>query len=371
MTSKTPRIDSLEGARNQIINGDFDFWQRGTSTAFTTNGNYLADRWQNQRSNTYGGTFTVTVSRQADAPTVAQSGHKSTYSQKMQVTANAQAVPTGAALGMVQYIEGYSSAEIYGKDCICSFWFKASATGTFSVVLGAASSTLSYVVPFAYNVANTWQKISFEFTFDCTESGQDFANGRGLSFAVIGSCGASLQTSSTEQWLSGTFLGASGMIDLGATLNAYLQIAQIFIGESASNSSEDLVFSRSGKTIQQELTACQRYLYSVQPDTSGISASFGVGQCISTTQARVSIPFPSQMRTTPASIGTSAVTSLALANATGTTTEATAISLSATGSGPGLGVVLVTVASGLVAGNAAELRKDSDASAFIYFDAEL
>ena len=36
----------LSGARNRIINGAMDFWQRGTST--TTSSVYLADRWQAQ-----------------------------------------------------------------------------------------------------------------------------------------------------------------------------------------------------------------------------------------------------------------------------------------------------------------------------------
>jgi hypothetical protein len=44
---------------NRIINGAFDFWQRGTST---TSDAYIADRWSNSR---LGGT--VTASRQSFA----------------------------------------------------------------------------------------------------------------------------------------------------------------------------------------------------------------------------------------------------------------------------------------------------------------
>ena len=49
----------VTGNENRIINGSFDFWQRGTSTTSTA---YLADRWKNDRS---GGT--VTMSQQAFA----------------------------------------------------------------------------------------------------------------------------------------------------------------------------------------------------------------------------------------------------------------------------------------------------------------
>jgi hypothetical protein len=46
--ARTPNIDLREDyGRNYIINGSFDFWQRGTSLAGLTGAgtNYLADRF--------------------------------------------------------------------------------------------------------------------------------------------------------------------------------------------------------------------------------------------------------------------------------------------------------------------------------------
>jgi hypothetical protein len=49
----------LAGTRNRIINGNFDFWQRGTSTTATGN-TYLADRWLSSYST--GGTVSQETS---------------------------------------------------------------------------------------------------------------------------------------------------------------------------------------------------------------------------------------------------------------------------------------------------------------------
>ena len=57
--SLTPRLDRLD--KNYIINGNFDFWQRGTSTS--TSGVYLADRFRTSLS---GGSYVV--SRSTDVP---------------------------------------------------------------------------------------------------------------------------------------------------------------------------------------------------------------------------------------------------------------------------------------------------------------
>jgi hypothetical protein len=119
--------------------------------------------------------------------------------------------------------------------------------------------------------------------------------------------------------------------------------------------------------LQGELAACQRYFYGWNSENN--YAPVGIGQCISTTQAQVFAPFPVPMRVTPTlSFGTLA--SLALRTSNGGQNAVTAM---AADSQQTLGqLLLVTVASGLSAGNATSLgRNAAGAGANIYWSAEL
>lgn len=237
--SLAPRIDRLD--KNLLINGNFDFWQRGTS--ITPSGNtYLADRWQNHSG------VTTNYSRQSGGP-------NSTSQFFARVTG-----PSGL-IGLNQKVESVFARYITEANLTFSFWAKV-ASGTSSVSVQVR--TPSVVDNFASNtlildtVAGTattsWQKITF--TVPVTNDMKTF--GFMISVAVVGAVAATT-----------------------------LDVAQCVLlqGEAA-----DPDFCLAGRTYAEELQLCQRYFqrHANVPVTSS-----------NTNQFVCYFPLPVEMRASP------------------------------------------------------------------------
>jgi len=259
MASNTPRLDAVE--RQMAVNGNFDFWQRGTS--FSTNGGYTADRW----NQIFAGGYTQTVTQSTDVPTVAQSGFQSRYS--LLLTNGTGASPTSGAYQEIRHIlEGQDYQQIHGRKARLQFWCKSSVTGTFSVAFYNNTATRNYVSPFTVNAANTWEKKFIDLTLDSSGTWL-FDNGRGLNIIWSLTAGSSFQTSSPNTWLNnGDFEGITGQTQWGATTGATFQLSQVMLIPQdftlAGASNVDIPFQRAGRTIGHELAMCQRYYEKIE-----------------------------------------------------------------------------------------------------------
>ncbi len=131
--SLAPRIDKFE--KNYVINGNFDFWQRGTSFNLVTQ-TYTADRFVG----TFG-TGGVTISRSTDVP----SGSKSIYSMQLVGAANAASNPR-----IFQRCESIFTRDLVGKQV--TFFAKVKVTDAT-----AAPITLSFYTP---NTQDTWSFVT-------------------------------------------------------------------------------------------------------------------------------------------------------------------------------------------------------------------
>ena len=125
--------------------------------------------------------------------------------------------------------------------------------------------------------------------------------------------------------------------------------------------------------VQQQLAWCQRYFWRMgtgNPHLLGGTAysRFGVGQAQSTTVASVPIQLPVAMRANPTNSCSAPGTFMVL-NAGGAGQTVTAIS--ADTQNPAIFSFAATVASGLVAGNAATLISNAGQAAYLDFSAEL
>jgi hypothetical protein len=215
--------------KNVIINGNLDWWQRGTSFAAVATGSYTADRWQ---INYAGTSISTTVSRETTVPNA-----QSLYSIKVLQSSGSATSVTSYFLR--QPMEIGQVENLGGKTITLSFYYRSNKTGSHSYRLlgdnatGSADSGGTFTV----NVADTWEK-------------------KTLTTAV--------PLGSVTAW-TGAQTAAGLYLDLGfrtsqggftsVALNDYFQVAQVQI--EASNLATS--FTRAGGTIQGELAACQRY----------------------------------------------------------------------------------------------------------------
>jgi hypothetical protein len=213
--------------KNIIINGNFDFWQRGTTYAAIPNLIILADRFKTSLAGT---SVNATYSRDTNVPNTV-----SLYSAKLQqLTSSATSV---TEFGLFQILEAQNTFPLLGKTVTLSFWYRSNKTGNhyarlFCNQTGGTDVTTAFTV----SAANTWEKKTITFS--------SFAGATAISTAPTDS-GGGIQI--------GLNLYPNASITVAA--NDYFQIAQVQLEQGSTATA----FQRAGGTIQGELAACQRY----------------------------------------------------------------------------------------------------------------
>jgi hypothetical protein len=218
-------------SQNYVINGAFDFWQRGTSVSTGSATTYTSDRWRAGRSSNVSG---VTVSRQA-----------STVPDNFKYSAKIQRDSGNTATNAIRVTHNFENAgiELAGKKATLSFYLRVGAE--FSNSSMSISVTTSSVAP---------ESVIYS-------SGGGFNSGN-----------ADLFSSSTSISPTETYVRYSYTVDVPTTANA-MQIVFAYspTGTAGSNDSFYLAgvqleegtiatpFRRNQASIQAELAACQRY----------------------------------------------------------------------------------------------------------------
>jgi len=245
---------SISAARNNVINGGMDIWQRGT-TFSNPNNVYTADRWLTTR---YGGTG-WTVSQ-----TTAGSGlPQIQYALRVQSNSGSTAGGTYA----LQAIETANSLPFVGQTVTLSFYARIGA-----LYSGAGSTNMTIQTG-----TGTDQSLYSGFTGQATAL--TIAPGSGGQPALTTSWQRYSATTSSAIASTVTQLGISlltgGTGTAGATDYIDITGVQLEIGSTAT------AFSRAGGTIQGELAACQRYLPAFYPPSSA-GADFFLGYAYAT-----------------------------------------------------------------------------------------
>lgn len=313
--------------KNKIINGNFDFWQRGTS--FTNpNNTYGADRWILSV-----GAGAGTASRQAFTPGQTDVPGNPTYFARLTATGT-----SGQNL-VSQRIEGVET--LSGVQATLSFWVKADSAFTMDSTypqirqdFGSGGSTQVQInnPGSAVNVTTSWQKVTRTFTLPS---------------------------------ISGKTIGANNCLvilpvrrDSTAVVFDIAQV-QFEVGNAATPFEE--------RPLALELSLCQRYYYRLNPTAA--DQTLGVGHNTSTTVAVATNFFPVPMRTAPSALeqsGTAGNYSVAHA---ATSTVCSAVPTFSTSS-TDAATTTYTVASGLTAGQGSRARA-VNTSAYLAWSAEL
>jgi hypothetical protein len=160
LTRIQPIVSELP-SDNYLINGNFDFWQRGTSKSYSsTSTQYdLADRWLMRTT----GVANVTASRQAFIIGQTDVPNNPKYFYRWDITSY-----TSGNGALQQRIEGVNT--LADKKATVSLWLKSDVADTVGVYLsqyfgsgGSPSSQVNLTLQ-NINVGTTWAK--HELTFD-------------------------------------------------------------------------------------------------------------------------------------------------------------------------------------------------------------
>jgi hypothetical protein len=322
----------LAGFRNVLINGAFDFWQRGTS--FTPAANtltYTADRWWAYRPTN--ANYTVSqVSSGADAR----------YGAKVQRnvgTSDTNPIHFG------ETIESDNIRRFAGKTCRMSVYAKAGAN--FSAAGGLLSAFVS--------------------TGTSADEGSAALFGAGWTGAAT--------PLNTTQAITTTLTRYDFAVAIpSGVVEAAVRFSFTPVGTAGADDSftvEKVQFEEGGvatpfeyRGITTEQALCQRYCVVFEPGAIDDIISWA-GQCTTTTGGQVFVPLPVPPRVAPTGITVSNVAHFALFNAGASRVTCTNIVYNTPFTSK-YGVVLeCTVASGLVAGNATGISTQTSATAKI------
>lgn len=278
-------LSGLDGGntfKNAVINGDMRIWQRGTSFAAVSSGNYTVDRYWYGNG---GSTAVHTISRSTDIP-----NNQFQYSTKLDCTTADASVDAGDNVGFYQKIEGYNFRKFVGQQATLSFWVKAGKTGTMCVSFRNSAADRSYVSEVTIDTADTWEKKTITLDFNYSGGTWDYTNGKGIGIGFNLMCGSTYQTTA-DAWQSGNYLATSNQTNFcdnaDTTCDVYITGVQLELGP------EDTAFEFLDQ--QTEFAQCQRY-YRIGRRFSGTGGRTITNGTLAFAHFE---PYPVEMRTTP------------------------------------------------------------------------
>jgi hypothetical protein len=281
------------GVRNRLINGNFNFWQRGTARTVLSSGTpYLADRW-------CGAVGYQNGSHQRSAISSPPTGLSSQYA--MRVSSNTTAESAGGTrLDCGQKIEYINCYDLSGKTITVSFWMRASAATLTSVTNTTESAFNNFGCRVQYNTGSTDSAAPTDTGDGSTTvtavSGTNATNGTTQLTIANGS----LPTTFTKYTFTSTVpantknltvrFASSSLGSTAAAGTVWYEVAEVQLEEGSTATPFEL------RQYGTELALCQRYY-------QNHGAMFQCGQAYSTGTDgfTVNYPFPVTMRAAPTS----------------------------------------------------------------------
>jgi len=321
--------------KNFLINGNFDIWQRATSISSTTNNGYFAaDRWYNQLG-------TSVISQQT---TGAPNGAR--------YVLRAASTATSGYATTAQILETSTTAVLWGQTVTWSFKVRRNSSMSSSMTVQIDKTS---TVDGSY-VGATWTNIS-----SLVISNASLPTGTGSSNWYNAILSAAIPNDGTANTIRVTVYATAGLNN-----GDYYELAQaqLEVGSVAT------AFSRASGTLQGELAACQRYYYLTNSAYANYSV-FANGMANSTSNIQAVVPFPVTMRIAPASVDTSAMSTLYAQTGGTAVTSLTSITVATNATTTNSGLLNVAKASSFTTGNIYQLLANNTNSAYLGFSAEL
>ena len=237
------------GRRNLLINGAMLVDQRnGGASVTVSNGvdTFCPDRFRFTEN--HSGTFTI--EQVSDAPVGFEK------SSKITVTGTDTSLGATEFARILQGIEGKNISHLNwgsanAKTCTLSFYVKSSVTGQYYVSINNGATNRNMLKGYTIDAANTWEKKTIQIIGDTTGTWLT-TNGGGIFIMWTLGTGSTFQSSTTDSYQAGFFMGKSDQINLAATNSATWQLtgAQLEVGTATP-------FEH--RSFDEELFLCQRY----------------------------------------------------------------------------------------------------------------
>jgi hypothetical protein len=348
-------------ARQAIINGNFDVWQRGVTNTYTTDiYTYQADRWIFGATKDSGTLPTIVVSRQAITPGEI---NNSFYHFRGNVDGAGSGLGNSSECMIDQKIE-YGTRFLCGdsKKVTTSFYARSSiANKKLGVYLiqsygtGGTPTSAENITGTNWTLTSSWTKYTATFTTNTLAS---------KTFGTVND--DYLLTRFYLQWGSSNAskVGAAGAETYVGSGNIDIAQVQLCAGSIA------LPFQP--KNYGQELESCQRYYQKY--GGSNTYDAYAVGGYSAGTISYNLINFVTTMRTKPTltTSGTAANYCLFAYQTSADITLSAAPSISLTQMVNNQSALLLSeVATGGTAGQATLLRNNNTADGFLAFSADL
>ncbi len=321
---------SYAAGKNEIINGAFDVWQRGTSFTPAPAGIYTADRFMVFADGTGG---TRTVSQQSFTPGNAITGYESQYYMRYATTV----APTGQGYNnLTQRIEDVRT--LAGQTVTVSFWAKTDAAKTFTLQVnqnfGSGGSTEVYTgfTP-GWTTTTSWARYSYSFTMPS------------ISGKTVG---------------TSSFVGIQILLPTTGTYTLEFWGVQLEEGAVATD------FQTATGTLQGELAACQRYYQRITSEGDAYGALTSVGSYTTTTLFDVPVQFTVPLRVQPTAIDYANIHTRVVGG--GSTYAITNVSIQ---DGGNMFCQIRFTAATATAGNMAWVQTANNSAGYIGYSAEL
>ena len=334
-------------ARQAIINGNFDIWQRGLSATNLAGGSFLADRWKLAVASS-GVLPNITHSKQ-----ILTSGEisNSLNFYRISVDGAGSSFGAGDSYNISQHIENGTSLLCgFGKKITVTFYARSNIANkrlgiNIEQIYGTGGSETEAIKGTAITLSPHWTKYIVTFTTN-TLGGKVFGNDERLRLKFYYMWGNDVATNQIGTIGTETF-GGVGSIDIAQV--------QLCAGNEA--------YPFCPKTYDNERRDCLRYFERIgSPD----SIALGTGFCASTTLASIFTSCEALKRIkTPIITADYSQFRLGIG---GGISPVTALSFTTT---DGRNILINATSSGLASGDCVILQRvDGSTSAWIDIDAE-
>jgi len=350
-------LTGISAQKNLIINGDFNVWQRGTSFAACSDNEYQADRFKYSKV----GAMVHTISRDTDVPTVAESGHLSNYSLKVDCTTIDSSIAAGDECHIFHSIEGYNFKCLAQKAMTLSFWHKHTKTGTYCVSFRNTGHNQSYVAEYTQSVTDTWEKATINISASPTGGTWDYTNGVGIKIGWSIAMGSNFHTTA-DAWAGSSRAATSNQVNAcdNAANNFMLSQVQLEAGSVATDFEV--------KNYADELARCKRYYERI--NSAGLANFFyGQGQANTTTAAKMVFNWEVEKRVAP-TMSMSAASDFMLTEADEFAQDMTNFEFSVP-SVSSVRFLITSSGASLTAGHATIMRDDGNGNSWVDAAAEL